>query len=102
MSDYDFTFAFEGAGGPWGPWGHLQVVRFKGREEVSTLYRYEITLLAKSPAPEIDPVELVGKRASLRIKTLSSPEYHVVHGIIAELEEINSVPDGVLYRLSLV
>ena len=55
MTTTDFTFAWEHASSPDGPWAHLQVVRFDGREELSALYRYELTLLARTPAPEIDP-----------------------------------------------
>ncbi|MCC6555942.1 MAG: type VI secretion system tip protein VgrG [Polyangiaceae bacterium] len=102
MSELDFTFGFEGASGPGGPWAHLLVVSVRGREEMSALYRYQLTLLARAPAPELEPFELVGKRATLRIRTLSTPEHHVVHGIVAEAEEINSVPDGMLYRVDLV
>jgi type VI secretion system secreted protein VgrG len=102
MDDHDFTFGFEGASGPGGPWSHLLVVSFRGRVEMSALYRYELTLLAKVPAPEVEPDQLIGKRATLRIRTLSTPDYHVVHGIVAEAEEINSVPDGMLYRVVLV
>ena len=86
MMDFDFAFAFEGAGGPGGPWGSFQVVNFRGHEEISALSRYELTLLAKGPSPEVDPFELVGKRATLRLKTLTAPDFCVVHGIIAEAE----------------
>ena len=48
MSAFDFSFAWEGASGPSGPWSHLQVVRFEGREEMSALDRYEIILLASA------------------------------------------------------
>jgi type VI secretion system secreted protein VgrG len=99
MSDFDFTFAWEGAAASAGPWAHLQVVQFQGQEEISGLYRYEITLLAKAPAPEVNPHDLIGKRATLRIKTLTKPEYRVVHGVISEAEEISQNPNGMLYRV---
>ena len=62
MTTTDFTFAWEHADSPDGPWAHLQVVRFHGREELSSLYRYEITLLARTPAPEVDPHALFSQR----------------------------------------
>ena len=55
MTTLDFTFAWEHASSPDGPWAHLQVVRFDGREELSALYRYELTLLARTPAPRSTP-----------------------------------------------
>ena len=96
---HDFTFAWEHAEGP--PWAHLQIVRFHGREEISALYRYELTLLAREPAAEIDLGVLVGARATLRIATLTQPAYRLVHGVIAEAEEIGPVPEGMLYRAVL-
>ena len=96
---HDFTFAWEHAEGS--PWAHLQVVRFHGREEISALYRYELTLLAREPAAEVDLGALVGARATLRIATLSQPAYRLVHGVIAEAEEIGPVPEGMLYRAAL-
>lgn len=102
MTTPDFTFAFEGADAPGGPWAHLQVVGFQGSEQISSLYRYEITLLARAPAPEVDPHDLIGARATLRIATHSQPAYKVVHGILAEAEELHSVPEGMLYRVVLM
>src|ERR1700761_2441350 len=94
-------FAWETAAGPQGPWSHLQVVHFDGREELSALYRYELTLLARGPAPEVDPHDLVGARATLRIATLSAPAYKVVHGVVIEAEELGPVPEGIVYRAIL-
>jgi type VI secretion system secreted protein VgrG len=102
MTTPDFTFSFEGADTSAGPWDHLQVVRFRGHEELSALYRYEITLFAKTLAPEVDPYDLVGRRATLRIATLTFPEYKVVHGVIVEAEEVSSVPDGMFYEVVLM
>ena len=96
---HDFTFAWEHAEGS--PWAHLQIVRFHGREEISALYRYELTLLAREPNAEIDLAVLVGARATLRIATLSQPAYRLVHGVITEAEEIGTVPEGMLYRAVL-
>lgn len=101
MITHDFSFSFEGADAPDGPWDHLHVVSFRGREEISALYRYEVTLLARAPAPEVDPYDLVSKRASLRIATLTRPEYKIVHGVIVEAEEVGPVPEGMLYRIVL-
>ncbi|MCC6554436.1 MAG: type VI secretion system tip protein VgrG [Polyangiaceae bacterium] len=101
MSTPDFTFAWEHAPGPEGPWAHLSVVRFTGREEISALYRYEIVLLARAGA-EVDPEELAGARATLRIATLTSPPAKLVHGVVVEAEEVGQAPEGVLYRVVLM
>jgi type VI secretion system secreted protein VgrG len=102
MSTPDFDFAWETASAPAGPWAHLQVVRFDGREELSVLYRYELTLLARAPAPEVDPHQLIGARATLRIATLTAPAYKLLHGILVEAEELGPVPEGMLYRAVLM
>jgi type VI secretion system secreted protein VgrG len=110
MSQYDFTFAWEGARDETA-WSMLQVVDFRGHEELSRLYRYELTLLARSlsgeggdtdGATEVDPRDLVRARATLRIRTLSDPSYKVVHGIVSEAEELGPAPDGMLYRVVLM
>jgi type VI secretion system secreted protein VgrG len=98
MTTHDFTFAWEHAAAPGGAWHHLRVVRFDGREELSALYRYELTLLVAAPAAELDPHELVGARATLRIATLTAPAYKLVHGVVVEAEEVGPVPEGMLYR----
>jgi type VI secretion system secreted protein VgrG len=98
----DFTFAWEHASSPDGPWAHLHVVRFHGCEALSSLSRYDVSLLARAPAAEIDPHDLVGARATLRIATLTAPAYKLVHGIIVEAEELAPVPEGMLYRVVLM
>jgi type VI secretion system secreted protein VgrG len=102
MKTADFVFAWEHAESPDGPWAALQVVRFEGHEEISGLYRYDVTLLAKRPTCEVDPQQLVRSRATLRIATLTSPAAKHVHGVIVEAEEIGPVPEGMLYRVVLL
>jgi type VI secretion system secreted protein VgrG len=102
MSILDFTFAWESASASDGPWAHLHVVRFEGREELSALYRYDVTLLARTQAAELDPHELIGARATLRIATLTTPAFKLVHGVIVEAEELGAVPEGMLYRARLM
>ncbi|EYF05093.1 type VI secretion system Vgr family protein [Chondromyces apiculatus] len=99
MSHVDFTFACEGVGSPAEPWAALEVVRFQGREALSALYRYEIVLLARAQPVDVDA--LVGKRASLRIATGSTPAWKVVHGLVTEAEEIASLPEGRTLRVLL-
>jgi type VI secretion system secreted protein VgrG len=101
MSTHDFDFAFESHDKGVGPWNHLLVVRFRGHEELSALFRYELTLFAKAPAPEIDPHDLVRCRATLRMKTLTEPGFRVLHGVVTEAEELDPLPDGMLYRVVL-
>ncbi|XXT19767.1 type VI secretion system tip protein TssI/VgrG [Sorangium sp. So ce429] len=99
MSDLDFSFAWEGAAGPSGPWQHLRVASFRGAEGISSLYRYEITAITREPAPEVDPDELIQARATLRIATGTQPAFRIVHGIITEAEELGPIHGGMAYRI---
>lgn len=99
MGTYDFTFACEGLSGIANPWGTLRVVRFQGTEAISAPYRYEIILLdVGTPLPI---TEWIGKRATLRIATLSIPIHKTIHGIVVEAEEIGQLPEGRTLRLVL-
>lgn len=102
MADYDYSLASEAIVGVGNPWQPLQVVQFRGHEAISELFRYEITLLAKGAAAEIDPRDLVGKRLSLRIATTSIPAWKIVHGIVDEATDLDDVPEGSLLRVVLV
>lgn len=97
MSQDDFAFAWEGGG----TWKQLRVVRFSGDEAMSRLFHYEIHLLTAKGEEEPSPDELIGKRASLRIATLSDPAFKLVHGVITEANDAAEVPEGTIFRLTL-
>ena len=101
MTNADFSFAWQGAEGAERAWEHLRVVHFSGREAISELYRYELTLLAKDSGPDIDPRDLIGRSATLRLETASTPEHRVVHGILVEAEDEADV-HGTIVRVVLV
>ncbi len=97
----DLTFAFESASGPAGPYSNVAVAAFSGREAISSLYRYSITLYARDSAPPLDPDDLVGQRATLRLWTQTEPKVRYVHGIITEAEEIGLCANGMVYQVTL-
>lgn len=99
--EHDFSFTWDGALAPGGPFAHMLVARFEGHEAMSELYRYEILLLVKDPLLEVDPEDLIGKSATLRITTQSEPFFRVVHGSITEAKEAYDGPDGLYYRVTL-
>jgi len=101
MSNTEFAFAFESAAGPSGPFSHLRVVAFSGREAISALYRYTLVLYARDPAAAVDPDDIVGQRATLRIFTQTEPLIRYVHGVITEAEEIGGAQQGMLYQITL-
>lgn len=97
----DFSFGFESAAGLAGPYWHLRVVAISGREAISALYRYTLVLYAREPAPPVDPDDIVGQRATLRILTHTEPQVRYVHGVITEAEELGSAQYGMLYQVTL-
>src|SRR5262245_16114210 len=102
MANAEFQLAWEHAPSPNGPWEHLEILWFRGHEEMSALYRYELVVLARNPNADIELQQLVGSRATLRIRTYSEPAYRLVHGVIAEAEDLSSVPEGMVYRIVLM
>ena len=97
----DFTFAWEGASHPEGPWAHLRVLELRGREAMSSLYELEIELARLEDAPDVDVEDLTGRAATLRIATGTTPAFRVVHGVIASAEELGDVDRGARYRVTL-
>jgi type VI secretion system secreted protein VgrG len=102
MAGSDFSFAWEHADSPNGPWGHLEVLWFRGHEEMSTLFQYEVTVLAKTPNADVDPHKMIGARATLRIRTFTDPAYRLVHGVITQAEDLAPVPEGMVYRVTIM
>jgi type VI secretion system secreted protein VgrG len=99
MSGHEFRLAIEGMTALEGAWNYLRVVRFDGAEAMNRLFRYEIVALIKGD--DCDPEIWIGKRASLRIATLSEPPFRLIHGIITEAEDAGMDANGPLYRLVL-
>ena len=96
-----FFFAWEGAEHPEGPFRHLDVLEFHGKEAMSALYWFTIDLVRRDGAPDIDAPDLVGKSAALRILTGTAPESRIIHGVIASAEELGEVETGTRYRVVL-
>lgn len=100
-STYDFSFACNGVSSEEGAWAALRVARVAGEEQMSRLFRYELTLLAPTGLSLPDVDTLVGSAATLRIRTLSDPPLKVVHGVVGEAALLDVLPEGVVYRVAL-
>jgi len=90
----EFFFAWEGAAAPEGPWSHLLVLEAVGTEAMSRPYEYVIDLVCATGTPEVSVGDLVGARATLKLRTRATPAVRFVHGVISEVEELGDV-DGV-------
>ncbi len=89
---YAFGTATEG-------WSGFDVVRFSAHEALSEPYRFEITLVRKASAGRVDLAELLDREATFRIAL--SRRWRSIHGIVAEVEELESTRELSLYRVLL-
>ncbi len=81
-------------------WDAFDVVRWHAIEEISQPFRYEITLMRDIGRGAVDLDALLDAGASFRIS--SESRWRVVHGILAEAEEIDRTATIILYRVLLV
>jgi type VI secretion system secreted protein VgrG len=81
-------------------WGAFGVVRWHGIEALSQPYRYEITLQREASRGAVDLDVLLDGSATFAIASQST--WRLVHGILAEAEEIDRTSQLILYRFLLV
>jgi type VI secretion system secreted protein VgrG len=81
-------------------WGAFDVVRWHAVEEVSHPFAVDITLQRDAASGPVDLDLLLDSGASFRIA--SQGRWRVMHGILAEAEEIDRTAAILLYRVLLV
>jgi type VI secretion system secreted protein VgrG len=81
-------------------WNAYGVVRWHGIEELSQPYRYEITLQRQVSSGAADLDALLDSAATFAIA--GQNKWRLVHGILAEAEEIDRTSQLILYRVLLV
>jgi type VI secretion system secreted protein VgrG len=81
-------------------WNAFGVVRWHGVEELSQPYRYEITLQRQASLGPADLDALIDAAATFRVA--SQTAWRVVHGILAQAEEIDRTSQLILYQALLV
>jgi type VI secretion system secreted protein VgrG len=81
-------------------WDAFEVVRWHGVEELSRPFEFEITLRRRTDQDILDLDRLVDSGATFRIA--SERRWRVVHGIIAEIEELDRTRTFFYYRALLV
>ncbi len=95
MTDTNLDFSWEMAAHPAGPWQQLRVVAAAAGEQVSGRYEYVVDLVRRPEGADVDVERMIGARATLRIRTQTTPAYRLLHGIILEAEEIaDAVREG--------
>ena len=78
----------------------LHVLKFEGEEEISRLFRFEITLISESP--DIDLEKVLTGAASLTIRSLTGLNKAIYHGILSEFEQMDRTGGYFTYRAVLV
>jgi type VI secretion system secreted protein VgrG len=81
-------------------WGAFDVVRWHAVEEVSHPFTVDITLQRDAASGPVDLDALLDSGATFRIA--SQGRWRVMHGILAEAEEIDRTATILLYRVLLV
>lgn len=94
----DFAFHWEGGGAAW---EHLHVVSFTMEDGISEPFRVRLVLHARHPEDEVDPADLIGRLATLRIRTGAEPPLRFVHGLIVEAMERGPSETGMTYEVTL-
>jgi type VI secretion system secreted protein VgrG len=99
MLGHDFAFHWDGGGKAW---QHLRVVSFRATDALSSPYRIDLVLHARGAESTVDPEELVGCMATVRIATHTNPPVRCLHGLIVEAEDLGPTAHGTLYQIALV
>jgi type VI secretion system secreted protein VgrG len=90
-----FAFKSQAPGAP-----QFDVVRFEGREAISSLFRFDITLVASTA--EVDLTDLTSHAATFALRTATGSHYTPYHGVVSEAEQLGQVDDYYFYRVVLV
>jgi type VI secretion system secreted protein VgrG len=94
-------FACEGVEASGGPWLALRVLEVRGDEEMNCLFSFEVELGLFDDGPPPTLSDLVGRCASLRFATRTTPSFRLVHGIVGAAEEVADVDGGARLRVTL-
>jgi type VI secretion system secreted protein VgrG len=90
-----FAFKSQAPGAP-----QFDVVKFEGHEAISSLFRFDLTLVASTADVDLDA--LTKHPATFAMRTATESQYTPYHGIVCESEQLGQVDDYYFFRLILV
>ena len=94
-SEHRFAFRSQAPRAP-----KFEVVKFEGREAISSVYRFEITLV--SSEPDADLQSLINHPATLALRSSTGQAYTPYQGILSEAEQLGRVDSYSFYKVVLV
>ena len=94
----DVRFSFDSSGLEVGQ--ALQVVHFEGEEALSTLFKFDITLISESP--DLDLVKILHGTASLTIRSVSGTRQARYHGVLSSFAQREQLSGHYVYQAVLV
>ena len=78
----------------------FDVVAFSGDEGISTLFRFDITLVTTASNTNLS--QLLSNQATFAIRTTTGSVYTPYNGILSEVEQLGQVDSYIFYRVVLV
>lgn len=90
-----FAFKSHASGAP-----QFDVVKFEGREGISSLFRFDLTLVASTP--DVDLQALVSNPATFAMRTVTGSKHTPYHGVLSEVQQLGQIDDYYFYRVVLV
>lgn len=90
-----FGFKSQAPGAP-----QFDVVKFSGHEAISSLFRFELILVASTPDVDLDA--MISHPATFAMRASNGFHYTPYHGIVAEAEQLGQVDDYYFYKFVLV
>jgi type VI secretion system secreted protein VgrG len=90
-----FAFKSHAFGAP-----QFDVVKFEGREGISSLFRFDLTLVASTP--DVDLQALISNPATFAMRTATGSVHTPYEGVLSEAQQLGQVDDYHFYRVVLV
>jgi len=78
----------------------FDVVKFEGREAISSLFWFDLTLVASTA--DVDLSALTNHAATFAMRTATGFQYTPYHGIVSQAQQLGQVDNHYFYRVMVV
>jgi len=90
-----FAFKSHASGAP-----EFDVVKFEGHEAISSLFWFDLTLVASTA--DVDLSALTNHAATFAMRTATGSQYTPYHGIVSQAQQLGQVDNHYFYRVMVV